>query len=214
MEKIEFVRARQSNQIEIRRQEIIKATSMLYLNHSIDDINIKLIAQKSGFTRSNIYRYFKTKEEIFLNILADDHQNWVTLVRNEFNKELSVEKFARNWTELLLKQDRLLGLFSILSTKLEPSSSLENLIDFKSSLAMYSQSLVHSIRLSLPKLSEDDANLFLMFAANLFIGTYPNMNLSKKQQTAMKKSQMPYQPEPYREMVRRAVEVFVKDLNN
>ena len=57
-------RARSEEQIEYRVNEILKATAKLYEEHRFEEITFVMIAKEAGFTRSNLYRYFKTKEDI------------------------------------------------------------------------------------------------------------------------------------------------------
>ena len=84
-------RARTKKQKKSRKEEIIEATSYLYENHIFSDITFALIARKSNFTRSNLYKYFNNKEEIFLELLLADIIKW----RKTLNKELK-EPFLLN----------------------------------------------------------------------------------------------------------------------
>lgn len=207
-----FIRARGAEQVEIRRNEILNAAKKLYKERFFDDINILSIAKESGFTRSNIYRYFATKEEVYLSLIANDLGSWVGSTEKWLKQRYTPPEFAEQWVDKTLTQKRLLSLLSILSTKLEPNSSQEALDRFKNSLAEANDSLVRALRQCFPDLEEADANTFLMFNASLFIGTYPNMFPSKKQRIAMKKTNMPADPEPYKLMMTRAIRVFMEDM--
>ena len=52
-----------------RQQEIIRACEELYETMEYEDISIKEIAKSTSICRSNIYNYYQTKDEIFLDIL-------------------------------------------------------------------------------------------------------------------------------------------------
>ena len=52
-----------------RKEEIISACAALYETMSFKDITLKDISQATSFTRTSIYNYFQTKEEIFLALL-------------------------------------------------------------------------------------------------------------------------------------------------
>ena len=214
MAKKDFIRARGLEQVEVRRTEILKAAKSLYNKHFFDDISIQLIANESGFTRSNVYRYFKSKEEIYLSLILKDMQNWCVSIEKWLNQDYTSEEFANKWVKTMLSESRLLSLLSILSTKLEPNSSQEALNNFKKSLVEQSQLVIAAMQKSFPALNVSDIQLFLMFNSSLFIGTYPNMQLSKKRKTAMHLSQMPTDPEAYRLMIVRAIKVFFDDLRN
>ncbi len=47
-----------------RKEEIISAAESLYQKKGFKDITIQDIARETSFTRTSIYNYFETKEEI------------------------------------------------------------------------------------------------------------------------------------------------------
>ena len=49
-----------------REEEIMGACQRLYQTMSFKDVTIKEIGAVTSFTRTSIYTYFQTKEEIFL----------------------------------------------------------------------------------------------------------------------------------------------------
>ena len=48
-----------------RKDEIINACAALYETMSFREITLKEIGRQTSFTRTSIYNYFQTKEEIF-----------------------------------------------------------------------------------------------------------------------------------------------------
>ncbi len=67
-----------------------------------------MIAKEAGFTRSNLYRYFKTKEDIFLKLLAHDITVWRKDIAVTFiEDEETLSNFSTKWVELLLKHQRM-----------------------------------------------------------------------------------------------------------
>ena len=58
----------------IRKQEIIDACKTLYEKMSFKEITIKEIGKVTSFTRTSIYNYFQTKEEIFLALLQQEYE--------------------------------------------------------------------------------------------------------------------------------------------
>ena len=57
-----------------RREEILDACAALYETKSFRDITIQEIGQKTSFSRTSIYNYFQTKEEIFLGLLQREYE--------------------------------------------------------------------------------------------------------------------------------------------
>ncbi|HIX72218.1 MAG TPA: TetR/AcrR family transcriptional regulator, partial [Candidatus Anaerobutyricum stercoripullorum] len=59
-----------------RKNEIIQACASLYETMGFKDITIRDIGEKTSFTRTSIYNYFQTKEEIFLALLQQEYEMW------------------------------------------------------------------------------------------------------------------------------------------
>ena len=60
-----------------RKEEIINACASLYETMSFKEITIWDIGKKTSFSRTSIYNYFQSKEEIFLALLQREHEKWI-----------------------------------------------------------------------------------------------------------------------------------------
>ena len=60
-----------------RREEIISACEKLYQTMSFKEITLRDNAGATSFTRTSIYNYFQTKEEIFLALMQKEYERWV-----------------------------------------------------------------------------------------------------------------------------------------
>lgn len=126
-------RARTDAQKEQRISEILDATARLYAHKRFEEITLAAIAKEAQFTRSNLYKYFRTKEDIFFEFLKHDVRLWRADVIDAFENEEScaVDRFADIWVAAQLRHRRMMSLVSILYGHLEKRASIENLIDFK-----------------------------------------------------------------------------------
>ena len=61
-----------------RKEEIINACEKLYQTMSFKDITLKEIGKETSFSRTSIYNYFETKEEIFLALLKREYDLWIS----------------------------------------------------------------------------------------------------------------------------------------
>ena len=59
-----------------RKEEIVNACEQLYQTMSFKDITLKEIGAVTSFTRTSIYNYFQTKEEIFLALYEKEYDRW------------------------------------------------------------------------------------------------------------------------------------------
>ena len=205
-------RARSEDQIEHRIKEIVDATARLYENTRYEDITFSMIAKEASFTRSNLYRYFKTKEEIFLALLAHDIANWQEEILASFPKtQISVFDFAEQWVGLLLKQHRLIEIYTILYTMLEPNASLEALVTFKKNMMITLSVVIDKLTVILP-LSAEAAREFLVTFIAIAIGIYPSMNPTSKQLQAMEIVKMNITPEFHKAAFIHSIESILNGL--
>ena len=98
-----------------RKEEIIGACAALYETTSFKDITIRDIGAKTSFTRTSIYNYFQTKEEIFLALLQKEHEAWILDLEEMMkqNDSMSAEKFAGTMARILEKRRTMLKLLSM-----------------------------------------------------------------------------------------------------
>jgi len=187
MARIEFERARTDKQKDYRVTEIVKATARLLKSKSFNEINLTEIAREASFTRSNLYKYFETKEEIFLELLKRDlvqlRKDLEKVYKND--KTPTAEKFARKWVATQSRHKRLIKLFSILYTSIERNSSLEKLIEFKELARDELKFLIDLLCRLFPTLSIEEANEFMHTSMAVALGLYPMSHLGDKQVKAL-----------------------------
>lgn len=73
--------ASSSERINARKEEIINACEKLYQTMSFKEITLKEIGSETSFSRTSIYNYFQTKEEIFLALLKREYDQWICSFR-------------------------------------------------------------------------------------------------------------------------------------
>ncbi len=207
-------RARSDEQKEQRISAIIDSTAELYKTNSFEDITFALIAKKADFTRSNLYKYFSNKEEIFLSMLTRDVSNWrdaVLKALSEFS-EISVSQFTDIWTEVFNRQKRMLDIFTILFTFLEKNASVESIMCFKKSIVEHIGDIAQRMSEIFPDMTKESAGRFIHLQLALSVGFYPMCHLSDKQLTAIERAELDYSPPEFTPNFKLAIESFLKGL--
>ncbi len=123
-----------------RKEEIITACAELYKTMSFKEITIKEIGNVTTFTRTSIYNYFQTKEEIFLALLQREYELWVHSLKQiqTEHERMTEEEFADALAHSLEERKNLLKIMSMNHYDMEDNSRLERLIEFK---VVYGKSL-------------------------------------------------------------------------
>ena len=127
-------RARTEENKNERKEAIHQAALKLFKEEGYEGVSFNAIASEAGFTKSNMYRYFSSREEIFLNVFAELFQDWFDDYHarlEALRKNTSPEKFAQAWLDSLNSREKFLDLTPLLFLALEKNSSYEQLVVFK-----------------------------------------------------------------------------------
>lgn len=179
---------------EARKDEIITACAELYRTMSFKDITIKEIGKVTSFTRTSIYNYFQTKEEIFLALLQREYELWNDRLRQirEEHKKMAVPEFADALAHSLEERENLLKIMSMNHYDMEENSRIERLIDFK---VVYGQSLAevrNCLDQFFPEMTVQDKQDFIYSFFPFMFGIYPYTVVTEKQREAMEQAGVNY----------------------
>ena len=150
-------RARTDEKKNERKDVIYNAAFKLFKEKGYDGVSFNGIASEANFTKSNMYRYFSSKEEIFLNVFAYLFEGWADDCTKRFKRlklNADVSTFANAWTKSLLSHQKFLDLTPLLFMSLENNSSFEELISFK----RLSMKLLYTITLEISRIYPDVTN--------------------------------------------------------
>lgn len=67
-----FQRARKPEERELRRAAILEAAAGLLDADGPQGVGLNAIAARAGFTKSNLYRYFESREEVLLSLYLEE----------------------------------------------------------------------------------------------------------------------------------------------
>ena len=147
-------RARTDEKKNERKQVIYQAAITLFKSSGYDKVSFNAIAAEAGFTKSNMYRYFSSKDDIFLSVFAELFESWVEDFDQQLQRlqqEVDAKVFADIWLNSLLAHEKLLDLMPILFVSLEKNSSFEQLLEFK----RLSMNLLYRLTISITRIYPD-----------------------------------------------------------
>ena len=170
-----------------RREEIIDACAALYETMCFRDITIRDIGARTTFTRTSIYNYFQTKEEIFLALLQREYMAWITDLEEIAARHttLSAEEFADALGCTLGKRECMLKLLSMNLYDMEGNSRLENLVAFKMVYGRAVRAVSHGLERFFPQMTPEHVQAFLYAFFPFLFGVYPYSMPTEKQKAAM-----------------------------
>lgn len=180
---------------DIRREEIIKSCDELYKNENFKDITIKQIGEKTTFSRTSIYNYFQTKEEIFLALFQREYEMWIDDLNKMYdeNENLSKEEFASGLAHTIEKRPTLLKLLSMNMYDMEENSRMEVLIEFKRAYGDSIKTVKKCLDKFFKNMNEREKQEFLFSFFPFMYGIYPYAFVTDKQKESMQKAEVPFE---------------------
>ncbi|MBP5406587.1 TetR/AcrR family transcriptional regulator [bacterium] len=175
-----------------RKEELVDACEKLYQTKTFGEITLKEIGDAAEFTRTAIYSYFQTKEEIFLALLQREYSKWIAeLVEIEKSKvKFTAPKLAVMLARSLQNRVQLLKLLSMNLYAIEENSRDANLIEFKKVYKASVDAVDRCFRKLRPKAAPAESYNFTYQFFPFIYGIYPYVFPSDKQIRAMKTAGM------------------------
>lgn len=177
-----------------RKEEIINACEKLYQTMSFKDITLKDIGKETSFSRTSIYNYFQTKEEIFLALLKREYELWTEQLCEAMsrNETMTDDGIADVLAKTLDERRQLLKIMSMNHYDLEENSRMDQLVEFKES---YGKAMKTVMSLLVKFRQDMDAEKRQEFIYSFFpfmFGIYPYTVVTEKQKEAMKLAGVDY----------------------
>ena len=191
---------------EARRTEIMEACKGLYEQMPFREVNLKEIGKVTSFTRTSIYNYFESKEEIFLAIFEDEYIKWTIDLQEIIDEGLiSREKLAKKLAESLGKRKLMLKLLSVNLYDMEENSRMECLVSFKKAYGRSRDVMEELIRKNYPGIKKKELDEFIFSFLPFLHGVHPYAFATEKQLEAMSEAKVRYNETTIEKLVNTAL---------
>ncbi|MFB7495883.1 TetR family transcriptional regulator [Streptomyces sp. NPDC056161] len=182
--RAEFQRARRPGEIEARRLAILDAARGMLLDRPLADISLRELATEVGLAKSNVLRYFESREAIFLELLNVSWQSWLDGLEVLLQEPLPTDgrpyareaAVATRIAESLVSQPMLCELLSATAAVLERNISLEFAREFKGKAKANNDRLAAVVAARLPGLPRTAAQQFAAAVLVILSGLWPFAN--------------------------------------
>lgn len=180
--------------VAARKEEIVNACEKLYQTMSFKDITLKEIGNVTSFTRTSIYNYFQTKEEIFLALYEREYDRWneeLAFILND-NDTLSRKDLADKIAVSIASRQQLLKLLSMNNYDMEANSRPELLVSFKVAYGNSMKNVCRLLEKFCPDMTVEEIQNFIYIFFPFMFGIYPYTAVTDKQREAMKEADVDY----------------------
>jgi AcrR family transcriptional regulator len=169
-----FKRARQPEQKELRRSSILSAARELLEEEGVDRVALTAIAHRADLAKSNIYRYFESREHIFLTLLSSEWAAWSKEVERELGRRgADVDEAARVFTHGFVARPRLCELMSRLAPVLERNVSEETVLELRTRTTAAVFRVANALHGTLPKISVNGCVWAVRMMSSTVAGLWP-----------------------------------------
>jgi AcrR family transcriptional regulator len=184
---VNFIKARTEAQILSRKEEIINAADTLFSQSGYEGVHFKAISALTSIKRPAIYLYYKTKDEVLLDLLKKEMQDWDLSLHKVIDtaETITKEAFCALLTETLAPRNKLFRLFVILCTNIENQCRLEKLTEFKRESGAAFSTIGEGLDKFFPKAPADVKMAFMTAFLTYMHGLYPLSYPTQKQLDAM-----------------------------
>lgn len=170
-----FVRARRPEQKQQRREAILGAAHGLGMESGVRNVTLGGVARAVGLAKSNVVRYFGTREEIFLELAAGAWQEWEDAVTARLRADgngstRTREDIVTVLAETLTDRPFFCDLLSHTATTLEHNISLDAARTFKYAALGVISRLGGEVARAHPGFTESEST-DLVSAASVLAGT-------------------------------------------
>jgi AcrR family transcriptional regulator len=170
-----FQRARTPDERAHREREILAAAAALFDAEGLEGVTLNAVARKAGVAKSNIYRYFESREAILLTLLNEDQAAAVSSLEERLAPlgAIPPRAVARVLAEVVAGTPRFCILQSAVSSVLEQNISEEGIAGYKRSVIRLGVRLGNALRSALPSLPAQAVGPFLRYLHVVIAGLYP-----------------------------------------
>jgi AcrR family transcriptional regulator len=176
----EFQRARSPQQQEQRRAAILAAARDMLGRLPPAEVSLRELSRQVGLSKSNVVRYFPTREAVFLAVLVEDWDSWLSdleaalpTVDARQRPQARHELVAAAIAETLSQHRRFCDLVVACQTVLEHNVPADTARTFKAASLSRLSRLARLVRSQVPGLSETEGFEFAGLVWVTVAGAWP-----------------------------------------
>jgi AcrR family transcriptional regulator len=159
-----FQRARSEEQREVRRQAILGAAAAMLDEMPVAQVTLNELSRRAGLAKSNVLRYFESREAVLLELLDSAWQDWLAQLERDLGDAVDAAPLAGRADQLaaalagsLAAHPMLCDLISAQAAVLEHNVSPEVAAQYKRASIAGITKLGRLLLAWVPELGEQDA---------------------------------------------------------
>lgn len=163
-----------------RREAIMASAREMLAEKTVADISLRELSDRVGLAKSNVLRYFDSREAIFLEVLDEEFHAWLTDLEARLGRPRARKanyaneiRVATAVADSLAERQLLCELIGSMAGVLERNISFDFARDFKARALARIAQLAELVAHQLPWLPSEFTAFFAEGALTLAAGMYP-----------------------------------------
>ncbi|MYH56657.1 MAG: TetR/AcrR family transcriptional regulator [Boseongicola sp. SB0675_bin_26] len=217
MQHHDFQRARSEEQVQQRRDDIINAARALLETSGSGSVTLMSIGKGVGLAKSNIYRYFESREDILCEVflqesekLADEH--WSAF--NGMPRLNDLSTCAAVFANGCAARPLFCMLHAELAGTMEEHVSVERLIYLKTEFARLMARVASGLQAAAPELGEARACLAVRMFLHQLAGCWLFSHLGDRPNEAIRTARLAQFSQPFRKTYSQSCYVILTGLSS
>ncbi|HMA97385.1 MAG TPA: TetR family transcriptional regulator [Polyangiaceae bacterium] len=172
---------------------MLDAARLLLDEAGLEGVGLNAIGREVGLSKSNLYRYFESREDILLHLFVDEHEQWAAAVEKGLAPlagTADIQAIAQTIVRETLARPRLGQLGSVLSSVLERNVSEAVVVWFKSTLSGDGLRVCNALIVAAPRLTAERARRLLDAYYALVAGLWPMCHPSESVRAALNRPEL------------------------
>jgi len=164
----------------VRRSAIMNSAREMLAEKNLAEISLRELSNRIGLAKSNVLRYFDSREAIFLEVLDEEFQAWLIDLDTRLGRPRARKanyaneiRVAGAVADSLVDRQLLCELLGSMAGVLERNISLDFARDFKARAMGRIAELAQLVAGQLPWLPREFTEFFAQGALTLAAGMYP-----------------------------------------
>lgn len=186
---MDFKRARSEEQRELRRRDILATAASMLGEMSVADLSLNELSRRVGLAKSNVLRYFETREAILLELLDAELHDWAfeldaALAPTSDDVRDRVVRVADALAQSFAARPVMCDLLSAQTAVLERNISTEVALRHKYAILAEVSVVVDAVVRTLPELGPEQVYQAIAYVLLMTAGSWPQSAPSPALQAA------------------------------
>ncbi len=210
-----FIRARSPEHKAQRSAEILRAATHVLDRDGIDAVTLAAIAKEAGVVKSNLYRYFESREEILFRLMIIETAALTeTGLKNleALKRRGDIAAIAQTFATDCAQNPRFCLLISHMAPILEHNISVQQLIEMKKEAVGLLLQTASALHRALPALGEAGSIEAVHMIIHHIAGLWPMANPPAPVEEALQHPDLAFLKQDYLQSMIAATEVILEGI--